>query len=184
MRRHVLEERALLDAAAALFNLRPQAFHLVIEAANLAVRVLDHPVEFLDEVLQECHPDLQVLDPGLFRLCRLAHPTSRPSAAARVRVNILENLDAEMRAVLSTEARHFRQCYARALDRNPELAGSMTVDINLEAGRPERGSAIQVDDTGDWRLVACVEDAVKDWAVPGDRAEKVAFVLEFSSRRS
>lgn len=111
-------------------------------------------------------------------------PSEEALAAARVRVNILENLDAEMRAVLSTEARHFRQCYARALDRNPELAGSMTVDINLEAGRPERGSAIQVDDTGDWRLVACVEDAVKDWAVPGDRAEKVAFVLEFSSRRS
>jgi len=112
-----------------------------------------------------------------------AAPSDAALSAARVRVKILENLDAEMRAVLSTEARQFKECYARALDRNPELAGSMTVDVALERGRPSGDSAIQVDDTGDWRLVACVEQAVQHWAVPGARAEQVAFVLEFSSRR-
>lgn len=109
-------------------------------------------------------------------------PSAAALAAARVEVEILENLDMELRAVLSTEARHFRRCYARALDRNPELTGSMTLDVRLSEGRPAEGSAIQLDETGDWRLVSCVEEAVRNWAVPGAREEELAFVLEFSSR--
>lgn len=112
----------------------------------------------------------------------VAEPSAAALAAASVRVEIVENIDSEMRAVLSTEARRFRTCYAQALDRNPELAGSMSLDVHLAEGRPTEDAAIQVDETGDWRLVACVEDAVGEWAVPGAADEKLAFVLRFSSR--
>jgi hypothetical protein len=111
-----------------------------------------------------------------------AEPSAAALAAARVRVEIVENLDSELRAVLSTEARRFRTCYAQALDRNPELTGTMSLDVHLTEGRPTDNAAIQVDETGDWRLVACVEDAVRDWAVPGAADEELAFVLRFSSR--
>jgi hypothetical protein len=111
-----------------------------------------------------------------------APPSAAALAAARVQVEIIENLDAELRAVLSSEARRFKQCYAQALDRNPELTGSMTLDVRLTEGRPAERSAIQLDETGDWRLVACVEEAVRDWAVPGADEEELAFVLEFSKR--
>jgi len=111
-----------------------------------------------------------------------AEPSAAALAAARVRVEIVENLDSELRAVLSTEARRFRTCYAQALDRNPDLTGTMSLDVHLTEGRPTDAAAIQVDETGDWRLVACVEDAVRDWAVPGAADEELAFVLRFSSR--
>ncbi|MEC8423965.1 MAG: hypothetical protein VX000_09320 [Myxococcota bacterium] len=109
-------------------------------------------------------------------------PSTAALAAAGVRVEIGENLDSEMRAVLSSEARRFRTCYAKALDRNPDLRGSMSLDVRLREGRPTDGAAIRVDETGDWRLVACIEDAVRDWAVPGAVEAKLAFVLRFSRR--
>ena len=119
--------------------------------------------------------------PSLPNVVREA-PSAAALAAARVRVEIAENLDSKIRAVLSSEARRFRTCYAQALERNPDLTGTMTLDVHLDEGRPTEKAAIQVDETGDWRLVSCVEKAVRDWAVPGGQDAQIAFVLRFSTR--
>ena len=111
-------------------------------------------------------------------------PSPESLSAARIQVELGTSLDASMRAVLSTEAKHFRACYASALDRNPILHGEMTFDVSLSDGRPETERAVTVDGVGDWRLAACVERAVQNWAVPGAGDQTLAFVVTFSTRRA
>ena len=111
-------------------------------------------------------------------------PSPESLSAARVRVELGSSLDASMRAVLSTEAKHFRACYASALDRNPVLHGEMAFDVSLSDGRPETERAVTVDGVGDWRLAACVERAVQNWAVPGADDQTLAFVVTFSTRQA
>ena len=99
-----------------------------------------------------------------------------------MRVELDTYVDADLRALISTEARQFRTCYARALGRNPDVNGSMTVQMSLEGGRPAAESSVAVDGTGDWRFVECVEEALGLWAVPGGHDGEVAFTLQFSRR--
>ncbi len=109
-------------------------------------------------------------------------PSDADLARATVQVELGTYAPADLRAVLSTEARRFKSCYAEALGRNPDIDGSMALTVRLTDGRPQRDDAVDVDATGDWRLVSCVEAAVQEWVVPGAPTEELAFTLRFRAR--
>lgn len=103
-------------------------------------------------------------------------------ARARVQVELETYAPADLRAVLSAEARRFKSCYAEALGRNPDVDGSMALTVQLTEGRPQKDDAVSIDATGDWRLVSCVEAVVQEWVVPGAPDAELAFTLQFSAR--
>ncbi len=89
----------------------------------------------------------------------------------------------EVRDVARQHRRELKQCYADALDDDPQIAGRLTVNFVVQ---PDGGLAsVSVDDEtlGDDSVGECVRDQVRDWSLPApdDGEVRVEFGIDFET---
>lgn len=89
--------------------------------------------------------------------------TALPSVRMKVRLD--GAVAPRTTLAISDQADDVRRCYQRAFSRIPDLAGELTVSLDVGQGGRTHGEVL-VDDTGDWQLVSCVNDATAHWLVP------------------
>jgi hypothetical protein len=87
----------------------------------------------------------------------------RPTASMHVHLD--RPAAPRTRLAISDQAADVRRCYQQALSRVPGLSGELTVALEIGHGGHTRGDVL-IDDTGDWRLLSCVNDATARWLVP------------------
>lgn len=93
-------------------------------------------------------------------------PAADPTLqTAHVNVRLDRAAPPRTQLAISDQAADVRRCYQRALSRVPDLRGELTVALDIGQGGRTHGEVL-VDDTGDWRLVSCVNDATARWLVP------------------
>lgn len=95
---------------------------------------------------------------------------------ARVRVELKSSASANATLALSQQSRELARCYQQALTRLPDLEGTLSIQLQIQPDGHTQGE-VQIDRTGDWRLVSCVQEELGDWIIPPDTARRLRFDL-------
>jgi TonB family protein len=100
-----------------------------------------------------------------------------PAAATKVEGKLDKD---EIREVVSTHIAEVQACYQQGLERNPALAGRVTVEFMIEADGRVRNSKVVTSDLGDTAVSGCIASAVATWRFPEpDDGDTVSVLYPF-----
>jgi hypothetical protein len=84
-----------------------------------------------------------------------------------------------IRRVVRRHIDELRFCYEQALDRDPELAGRVSVQFTIDREGSVREAAIASDTMGDGATSACIAHVVQRWAFPAPAGGEVRVSYPF-----
>lgn len=105
-------------------------------------------------------------------------PEAGPAAA--LALEVFGKVTPAAAHALSSQARDLRTCFSSALARHPQLSGTVTVSLEVNADGHIEGQ-IEVDEVGDGGFTTCANDAIASWVMPPAAAESLRFEARFSA---